>query len=684
MQKNEKRKTGWLLHVNNACLVLFCLFWINLLISAAHAEDALQISSDLLEYLSKDNTYTGRGNVLIQFKGQSLKADEVLLNYSTSDTIASGNVIYESPEAVINASKLELNIESRLGTIYDAYMLYKKRNIRIRGGNIKKTGEENYEMDRADITTCESVPPEWHISTEDIKVVQHKKLTSRNTKFYIKDLPVLYTPYFTVPLLGKRETGVLNPSLGYTNTKGFTYNQGFFWAIGENKDATFYIDIFSSKGLGKGIDYRYISAPENFGEIWLYHLRDNDLSREFSEVKSYHNRKLFHDISSYLKIHMVNEFDYYDILESTPPDRFGFSSKEPSLFGFISDERQQKFLESNLHFSKPFESGRIYLSSQYRQNLEGSSGTISQSLPEFGAVLNTQTRGPASFNIAFRGTNFWKEEGQKGLRLDLKSNLFISFGRTVSFSQRAGLRETAYFLTSPDKNKNSQAVDLSSSLSTRFIKRFKSFNHIVEPAIEYDYIPDIREDDIETFDSTDSVPETSGITYSLTNRIAGADPGGLEARFRLSQGYSLLGSERPLTPVSAEGSLSSKNTDFKLNVSYDVYDNRIADTIASLNLKNDRGYIGLGKNFRRSTLLDQYSIEGALYYPITIYNKNLPLEIGGKLWYDLKGGGIQELNLKTSYKRQCWGFAVTYSKKPHEYEIMFGIEFTGLGTVQLG
>jgi len=58
--------------------------------------------------------------------------------------------------------------------------------------------------------------------------------------------------------------------------------------------------------------------------------------------------------------------------------------------------------------------------------------------------------------------------------------------------------------------------------------------------------------------------------------------------------------------------------------------------------------------------------------------------VSGKLWYDLKGGGVQELNFKSIYTHQCWGMTISYTRKPHEYQIMFGIEFKGFGSIKIG
>ncbi len=667
----------------NISSLLFLISYFLFSVSTVSAEKPLNISADHLEYLSKTKTYIARGFVKIEFEDIILSADEIRLNNSTSDAIAIGNVTYEDAETIIKADKIELNLKTKLGTIYNSYIFYKKGNFHIRGGDLKKIGEKSYFLNKATITTCNASPPEWHISGKDVKAIQHENIKARNAKFYIKNTPVFYTPYFWVPILKKRLTGLLIPSLGHSSAKGFIYKQGFFWPIKDNKDATLYLDYYSKKGLGKGVDYRYIVSPETNGELWLYHFRDNKLFRDFLEIKSYHNQKLPYNISSYLKLHVVNEFDYYKVLESTSAERLGLSTWESDLFGFASEERLQKYLESNLHLSKPFYGGRTYFLGQYRQSLEGGSGSIPQSFPEGGLILYTRSAGPLSFNMAVKGANFWRDNGQQGQRLDINPNFYFSYGRLINLTQKIGLRETAYFLNAPFKNENRLLFDLRSTLTTRFFKRHPTFVHLIEPSLEYVHIPAVDHDDIPLFDSIDSIPQTSSIIYSLTNRFSGFAFANLEARFRISQSYSLLNVEEPFTPALLEASMLSDKLDFKVNASYDVYDTTVTETIASVNLKGKKGFISVGKNLRRSTSLDQYSFEGEIYRPLKIYRKSLPINLNGKLWYDLKGGGIQELTLKTTYKSQCWGLTLSFTKKPRDYQIMFGIELIGLGSLKI-
>ncbi len=669
--------------------VIFCLLLLIHCLSASliFAQETIDISADRLEYLSETNTYIAKGSAIVTSGDTTLSADDIRLNNNTSEALAVGNVVYEDIDTIINADRIELNLKTKLGVIYNSYIFYKKENYHLRGGDLRKFGEKSYFLDTASVTTCDASPPEWHISGKFVKTELNKKIEARDTALYIKNVPVLYTPYFWMPLSRKRQTGFLVPSAGSSSTKGLIYEQGFFWAIKEDKDATFYLDYFSKKGFGKGIEYRYIINSENRGKFWGYHLRDTDLKRDFIEIKSYNNMQLPYGITSYLKLNIVNTFDYYDILGETSFRTSELSSliSTPissliSVFDFESSDILQKYLESNLQFSKPFRGGRVYLLDQYRQNLEEDWDIIpNQNVLSLGLILNTRSKGPIMYDVSFTGSDFRTDDGDLGQRLDLNSSIYLSHGRAVNLTQKIGLRETVYFLNSPDENKDRLLLDLSSSLTTRLIKRYSSFIHLIEPALEYVYIPDAGDDDIPFLDSIDSIEHVSSIIYSFTNRIESYSPSGLNAGFRLSQSYNLLSDDNHFSPIVAEGSLTSPLVDLSVNTSYDIHETRITDSIASIKYKSSMGYITLGKNFRRSTDLDQYTIDAGTTKPIKIKGRSIPLFLYGKLWYDLTGAGVQESRIKTTYRSQCWAITFMYSKRPDEDQLSFNIELVGLG-----
>lgn len=665
------------------CSVLLCFLFIS---PAASAEDLLNISADNLEHDPDKNAYTASGSVRITYGETTLSADKILFYESTSDAVATGNVVYEDEEVIIKAEVVELNLETRLGTIYSCDIFYKKLNYHINGiDRLDKLGETTYHLDRAEATTCDAEPPEWHFRAEDIDIHLNENIKAKKAVFYIKKVPVLWSPYFYAPLLKDRQTGFLTPSAGYSSTKGFTFKQGFFWAIQDNMDAAFYGDYYSDKGFGEGLDFRYMADSETNGELWVYHLRDSEEGRNFSELKSYHNQKLPYGMNGYLKMHLVNEFDYYSVLKSTSSGRVGLSAwGESDPAGLKQEERLQKYLESNLQVSKPFPWGRTYLLGRYRQSIEGSSRGIPQTLPELGLIVNTGSVGAVSFDMAVTGTNFWRKNEQRGQRLDVYPNFYLSLGRTVNFTQKVGLRETLYVLDGPARTTSREIFDLRSILTTRFLKKYPSLIHTIEPTVEYIYIPHVDRSNIPMFDSTDSMPRTSGIVYSLTNRLSGSFWGKSEARLRLSQSYSLRDIEKPYSPVLIESNLVNRNLNFSVNAFYDVYVKNITDTIASVRLTGQQGFIGIGKNFRRSTNLDQYSVEAGVKRLFEIFNSPLPVSLYTKLWYDVEDHTVQELNVTSTYTKQCWGLTVSFTQKPDEYQVMFGVEFKGFGSLKIG
>lgn len=670
----------------NRILIYFLLLTSYFLLptSPVSAGDAAVITADRIEYLSKSNTYKANGAVTITFGDATLSADEMLMDSNTYDAVATGNVIYRDTDADITAGSIELNLRTKLGTIHDSYLYYKKHNFHLRSGEIRKTGDKTFSLDEATVTTCDADPPEWQISSRDISVTQDKSLSGWHGTFKIMNTPVLYMPYFWAPLIKDRQTGLLFPSYGFSSTRGLYYKQGFFWAIKDNQDATLYLDYYSKKGFGEGLDYRYILSPESDGELWLYHVKDKEPSRSLAEIKSYHNQKFPHNISGYLKLHAVNEPDYYETMDSTSAGRFGLSSWGPTRFGLASEERLQKYLESDFHVSKQYDSGRIYLLAQGRKSLEGTSQEVPQRLPEIGLVFNTMSKNLFSIYMAVNGVNYWREKGQEGMRFDINPNIYFSYGRLFNITQKAGVRETAYFLNEPYEYENRLIYDLDTTLSTKLIRKYSSVIHVIEPSLQYTYIPFVEQDKILSFDSTDHISKTNNITYALTNRISGLDTKYLETRFRLSQSYSLLDTDDQFTPWLAEATLSSKELDLSMNASYDVDDNILTDMIGSVKLKGEKGFIAFGKNFRRSTELDQYTFETVIYRPITLVNSSLPIDFHGTVWYDADRGRVQELNIGSTYKKQCWGYSVNYIDKRNEFQIIFAVELTGLGTFSLG
>ncbi|MCI0469122.1 MAG: hypothetical protein L0Y62_03540, partial [Nitrospirae bacterium] len=227
--------------------ILYCLFSIACCLLPAYVWAAV-ITADRLEYFKDEDKYIASGNVRIEKDMTVLKADKIVFYKGSSEAEADGHVTYEDPETLINTEKAEINLETKTGRLYNAARLFKKGNYRINGDNISKIEENHYYASTATFTTCDTKEisdSDWCFKGRNVDIVVGKSLTAHDAAFKIKGLPVLYSPYLWAPVMTERSTGFLTPSIGNSSRKGFYFSPLFFWAIDDNRDATFQLDYYS-------------------------------------------------------------------------------------------------------------------------------------------------------------------------------------------------------------------------------------------------------------------------------------------------------------------------------------------------------------------------------------------------------------------------------------------------------
>src|SRR6185503_15792622 len=64
-------------------------------------------------------------------------------------------------------------------------------------------------------STCPPLTRVWKIESSDLELNKDTgRGVARNTRLYVKGIPVLYTPYFNFPIDTRRQTGFLQPTVG--------------------------------------------------------------------------------------------------------------------------------------------------------------------------------------------------------------------------------------------------------------------------------------------------------------------------------------------------------------------------------------------------------------------------------------------------------------------------------------
>ncbi len=216
----------------------------------------LTLYTDKLLYDQKNNTITATGNIqLVEPDGARIYSDEV----SLSDKLT---------QAEMNKIKVIMRDESKLW----AEHFHKKEN-------------NNKVMRYVVFTPCDCCEengksPLWRLRARKVTHDAAKKDMNYNDAFLdIKNVPVLYTPFFSHPdPTVKRRSGFMPPKIGRTSYLGGTFQSNYFWDISEHADLLFSPTLTADKGIVWGGRYRgYVT--KGYAEIEGTYLRDDNRER---------------------------------------------------------------------------------------------------------------------------------------------------------------------------------------------------------------------------------------------------------------------------------------------------------------------------------------------------------------------------------------------------------------------
>ena len=643
------KKTGSIIFFLHISFFLICFS--SIFTVCSYADQHTEIISDNLEYLESAATYIATGNVRIQRGDVVIQADEIQYSEQTYDIVVNGSVRYEDQDVLITARKAELNLETKTGKLFDGEIFYKKDNYHIAGSLIEKRGEDYYYSPEATFTTCDAPVPAWCFKGKNIRALFGDSLKARDVSFRIKNIPVFYTPYFRAPILVERKSGFLFPTVGYSESRGFQFNLPFFWAISENRDVTFNVNMYSERGIGEGLEYRYIEPYGAEGKWWFYHQRDTELKKDFFEIRARHEQRSPERIGGFLNVNYINDNDYFR----------EFSNR--------IEVRTNRFLESSGEISVPLTNSRLYLLSQYWIDLREEDDDPPQRLPELGFVLNPTYVNPLWIYLDATASNFWREDDVHGQRIDVHPRLLHSFGDSVQMSQMISLRETAYFLEeSPEENNpHREAFEYQAAVHSRIIKTFRSFSHVIEPTLAYHYITN-NENDLAIFDETELYKEMSLIELSLLNRFLGREKEVFSVR--ATQGFDTDRGDRPFRPLKLELGIR-RPLSLRLTSHFDVYDGNFETIDSDLSLNISKITFSASQSYDRENDITYYKA-GLGIHPFK------PVSLGMRIWYDEKEKEVQEFSADLKYLKQCWGFDLQYVKRPDDFSVTVLFELRGL------
>jgi len=658
-----------------------------------------RLRADSVSFDQATNTYVAEGRVEIWQERQKLTADRVVVNAGTKEMEATGNVTLVQGEDSLKSERMLFDLNTNLGIVIEGTLFLKQQNYYLRGEEIERMGESTYRVKGGSFTTCDGDWPAWRFTGSEALITLEEYADIWGATFQVKNIPIFYSPYLSFPVKTQRQSGFLFPRVGFSDTAGAQLGLSYFWAIDRNMDATLYLDLATKKGIGEGLEYRYVRKEDSSGSLYGYHIREGE------EYRKKYTDPLDRGPDRW-QVDFRHE-EYFDSTFFAKTRLRAFSDREyfvdyGSTYGAQASEQAYSFLSLTKNWERFSLFGEARRTVDLRQ--EDKSTLQYYPLTNFVGIRQPVFSSPLFFSFESSYGYFWREEGTTGNRVDLypRISLPLKWGG-LEFNTELGGRETLYAgVSEGDPSRSRQLWDFQTGVATDLYRVFDTgfkgvpkIKHVFRPEISYVYVPDVDQTDIPYYDQ--QVPKTNALFYGFTNRIIGKIVEGSTSRyheyvyFKLGQKYDINevtrsagpSSEprRPFGAIAAELRIRDPKYITLENItSYDPNTNDFQTAYTALGLNDWRGDGLTLEHIWRKGLEEQ--LNGILRIKVFSF---LDFSYGRR--YSLLDNQNLETNYGAIYRHQCWSLEVNYTEKagaagaPSEKKFWFMFNLQGIATM---
>ncbi len=505
--------------------------------------EEIDVTADKLSVEESGKVIKAEGNVEIKRGETTLKAGKMTVNRETRDVEAEGDVSLIGPEWELKAQGLQFNLPKETAVIRDGEIYIESNHLSLTGKRFEKFEGQSYFVDDGGFTTClcESGVPTWKITAKEIELTPEGEGIIRGGKFHILDVPVFYLPYGFFPVRTKRKSGFLFPKPGYSNEEGFTYQQPYFWAISKSTDATIVGNIETRARAGVWGEFRHIFNRNTnvrlnaayFNEFARDNPESDIIDQNIADPTIPQDRWAFG-----IKHRNANSSGW-----QTYSDIFAFSDDlfTRELFDkFDLDDVQERnvrtsrYGRSSVGFLKGFDDMMLQGDWTYYQDFIQPDQNTLFGVPKLYFNGRKGIGGPFELSWRVEGVNYMREDNADGARLDIRPEISLPFrlSNYLFGSLDVAPRETLYYLYRTEGTFDQTTArglvevrsHVGSSISNTFNlngARLKKIKHVIEPGVQYLFIPWANQSGIPIWDGTDRINRRNLLTFSLVNRFWG-------------------------------------------------------------------------------------------------------------------------------------------------------------------
>ena len=553
----------------------------------------------------------------IDYGKMLLEADQVQVDFNrqtlfahgTYDTAGNlqGRPYFKQDDAEYHADTITFNYNTQKGIIQG--VITQEGDGYLHGNKVKKINDSIMYLSGGSYTTCNYSDPHFAINFTKSKLITNDKIVTGPAWLTVENVPTpVALPFAFFPLNKTRQSGILIPSYGWMNYRGYYLRDGgYYFAINDNLDLALTGELYTN--LSWAID-----GKTNYYPPYKYNrMAEARMGQTFEGIRG--DTTTFHSFNDF-KITWQHDQDP----KANPYSRFSANVNLQSRnYNKNTTNRNDYFnstTTSSINYSTKIGT-YLNLSASARESFNAQTGVMNIKLPSISlssiTIYPLRRRIPsgayrwyenislsyvmnAENNLTTQDTDLFKPSTLNLMQYGIKHSIPLSstlkvlkfFNWTNSFNYNERWHWTTIEHNYDDQTgilttdtlfgfRPNRDFNVSSTLSTRIYGMFqfkygplKALRHVINPSLGFTYHPDFGN---ERYGWWRQYTDTTGYVhrYSIfAQSLYGGPPDGKSGNIRASIGNNLEIKVQNPFDTAAEMHKVTLIDNLNLSMSYDL------------------------------------------------------------------------------------------------------------------
>ena len=553
----------------------------NALTSIVHYQAEDSISIDIND--RKAQLYT-KG--IIEYDGMELKADAIRVDFDSQILRAqpvtdsagkiTGRPFFKQGDSEYMADTIVFNYNTHKGLI--SGVITQQGDGFLHGSRVKRVSDSVMYLNGGQYTTCNHAHPHFAINFTHSKLITGDKIFTGPAYVTIEDVPTpLVLPFAFFPMSHDRTSGILMPSYGWMNNRGYYLKDGgYYFALNDNLDLALIGEIYTNLSWAAEARSNYYVRYKYKGDIDIrYGITKEGIPGDSNTFRKYSDFKIAwkHDqdakanprsrfsanVNLQSRNYNKNTTNRNDYFNSTTTSSISYTAQIGSSLNFAASLRESYNAQTGL-INLKLPSLSLSSTTFYPLRRKEASGNlrwyenISLSYAT-SADNNISTPDSELFSLQTLRRMQYGIQHTIPLTLTLKVLKYFNWTNSANYSERwhwSTIRKTydtlsqTLVIDTVRGFRSNREISFNSSLSTRIYGMFnfkrgplKALRHVINPSISFNYHPDFGHPSLGWWQSyTDNTGYIH--RYSIFEQsLYGGPPDGQSGRINFNIGNNL-------------------------------------------------------------------------------------------------------------------------------------------------